>query len=104
MRRINYDRGDYYYINYLWNNYYFRFIEFIQEGEKMNANTRGALYVKADRINDRVDAFGKQFLREQKSKENERISIEDFMDFIKSIHLIVNTELNEKGVERKWKK
>lgn len=70
----------------------------------MNASIKGVIHVKADRINDRIDFFAKQFLREQKAKENKNISKEDFKDFIQTMHLIVNSELNEKGVERKWKK
>lgn len=68
----------------------------------MNANTRGVLYVKQDRINKRIDDFSKYFLKLQKHNDK-KITFDDFNDFIKSIHLIVNTELNEKGVERKWK-
>lgn len=68
----------------------------------MNANTKGVLFVKADRINERIEAMSKMFLGFEKNKKN--VSREDFKDFIKTIHLIVDTELNEKGVERKWKK
>ena len=68
----------------------------------MNANTRGVLYVKQDRINKRIDDFSKYFLKLQKHNDK-KITFDDFNDFVKSIHLIVNTELNEKGVERKWK-
>lgn len=67
----------------------------------MNANTKGVLYVKQDRINKRIDDFSKYFLKLQKHNDK-KITFDDFNDFIKSIHLIVNTELNEKGVERKW--
>ena len=38
-------------------------------------------------------------------KENrETISRDNFKEFVKSIHLIITTELNEKGVGRKWNK
>lgn len=67
----------------------------------MNASIRGVLFVKGDRINERVDDMAKMFLNFEKNKKH--ISREDFTDFIKTIHLIVDTELNEKGVERKWK-
>ena len=73
-------------------------------GDSMNASIRGVVHVKADRINDRIDLFAKQFLREQKAKESENISTEDFKEFVKAMHIIVTTELNEKGVERVWKK
>lgn len=68
----------------------------------MTANTRGALFVKADRVNERIDDMTKLFLGFEKNKDG--ISHEEFKDFIRSVHLIINTELNEKGVERKWKK
>lgn len=67
----------------------------------MNINARGALLVKADRINQRVDDMARMFL---KFKKNEKaIAREDFVDFIKTVHLIVDTELNDKGVERQWR-
>ena len=68
----------------------------------MNANTKGVLFVKADRINERIDEMAKMLLGFEKNTKN--VSREDFKDFIKTIHLIVDTELNDKGVERKWKK
>lgn len=69
----------------------------------MTASTTGILLTKSDRINSRIDEFEKYFLKQVIAKENENISKEDFLDFVKSIHLIVTTELNQKGVERKWK-
>jgi len=67
----------------------------------MNINARGALLVKADRINQRVDDMARMFL---KFKKNEKtIAREDFVDFIETVHLIVDTELNDKGVERQWR-
>lgn len=69
----------------------------------MTASTTGILLTKSDRINSRIDEFEKYFLKQVTAKENENISKEDFLDFVKSIHLIVTTELNQKGVERKWK-
>lgn len=69
----------------------------------MNANTKGTLFVKLGRCEDRVELLYKQFMREQNAKENDSISFEDFKDFVKAIHIILTTELNEKGVERKWK-
>lgn len=70
----------------------------------MNASIRGVVHVKADRCNDRIDLFYKQFMREQKAKGAKTISHDDFKEFVRSMHLIVTTELNEKGVERKWSK
>ena len=70
----------------------------------MNASIRGVVHVKADRINDRIDLFAKQFMGERKAKGNTSISFEDFNEFVRSMHIIVTTELNEKGVERVWKK
>lgn len=67
----------------------------------MNASIRGVMFVKADRINQRVDDIAKLFLNLGKNKKS--ISRDGFNDFVKSVHLIVDTELNEKGVERKWK-
>lgn len=67
----------------------------------MNASIRGVMFAKADRINQRVDDIAKLFLNFEKNKKS--ISRDGFNDFVKSVHLIVGTELNEKGVERKWK-
>ena len=70
----------------------------------MNANTRGTILVKCDRINDRIDDFS-EFTKNLKSiKERGYITFEDFDEFVKSVHVIVTTELNDKGVERKWTK
>lgn len=66
----------------------------------MNANTRGTIYVKQDRVNERIDKFADYFLKLEENKET--ISRDNFKEFVKSIHLIITTELNEKGVERKW--
>lgn len=70
----------------------------------MNANTKGALLVKSDRINERIDEFTKHFLSLERNKDSETITKEDFKEFVASMHVIVTTELNEKGVERKWTK
>ena len=64
----------------------------------MNANIKGTLFVKADRINERIDKVAACVFHEKQT-----IDKKEFDDFIKSIHLIVDTELNEKGVERHWK-
>ena len=69
----------------------------------MNANTKGTLFVKADRINDRVDSLSKIELNKMKEREEETISKGEFLEFVKGIHIIIDTELNKKGVERKWK-
>lgn len=68
----------------------------------MNANTRGCLLVKSDRINDRIDDFAKHFLKLEHISDSETITKEDFAEFVASMHVIVTTELNEKGVQKKW--
>ena len=64
----------------------------------MNANVKGTLFVKADRINERVDKVAACVFHEKQA-----ITEAEFKDFLKSVHLIVDTELNEKGVQRQWK-
>lgn len=70
----------------------------------MNAGIRGTMFVKSDRINTRVDDIAKVVINQMTEKEKNEISKEDFIDFVKTIHVIVDTELNEKGVERQWKR
>lgn len=66
----------------------------------MNANTIGTLYVKANRIIERIDlCAGKHWAR-----YNGNIDEKAYKELIKLMHIIVTTELNEKGVERKWRK
>lgn len=65
----------------------------------MNAGIKGATLVKADRIVDRVQDFGNVFLNMQKEKK-QKINEKDFKDFVKSICIIVTTELNDKGIDR----
>jgi len=69
----------------------------------MNANVEGATLVKSDRINERIKDYTKYFLSLEQNKESETITKEDFKEFVAGIHVIVTTELNNKGVERKWK-
>ena len=69
----------------------------------MNANVEGATLVKSDRINERIKDYTKYFLNLEHNKESETITKEDFKEFVAGIHVIVTTELNNKGVERKWK-
>ena len=68
----------------------------------MNAGIRGTLFVKADRIVERIEDYGEVFLNMQREKK-QKINEEDFKDFIKSVRLIVTTELNDKGVDT-WAK
>lgn len=68
----------------------------------MHANTKGTVLVKSDRINERIDTFANYFLSMEQNKDKDVISKEDFKEFVASMHVIVTTELNEKGVERKW--
>jgi hypothetical protein len=69
----------------------------------MNANLRGTILTKCDRINDRIRDFSKYTLNLEKIKKRGYVTFDEFNDFIKSVHIIVTTELNDKGVERKWK-
>lgn len=71
--------------------------------QKMNANVKGNLLVRCDRINDRIEEFTKHFLNLEQNKDSKTITKEDFKEYVKSLHVIVTTELNERGVERKWK-
>jgi len=68
----------------------------------MNAGIKTALLTKADRINGRIDEMKQVFLNMDHIATEEKISKKDFEDFLKTVRLIVNTELNEKGVERRW--
>lgn len=61
----------------------------------MNASLRGVMFVKADRINQRIRQVSELF--------NGDIEHDKFLDFIKTIEIIVNDELTEKGIERKWR-
>lgn len=70
----------------------------------MNANTRGYLVVKCDRINERIKDYTKYFLNLEQNKDSKTITKEDFKEFVAGIRVIVTTELNNKGVERKWTK
>lgn len=69
----------------------------------MNANLRGTILTKCDRINDRIRDFSNYTLNLEKIKKRGYVTFDEFNDFIKSVHIIVTTELNDKGVERKWK-
>jgi len=70
----------------------------------MNAGIKTAILTKADRVNARIDEFEHIFLNMDSIKDKDTISKQEFKEFVKSIHLIVTTELSEKGVERKWNK
>lgn len=64
----------------------------------MNASIRGVMFVKADRITQRVRKAGDVFKRMHKSIPKDKID-----DFIKTVEIIVNDELTDKGVERRWR-
>lgn len=64
----------------------------------MNAGTNATILVKADRINERVDKIAEVLI-----KTDRAISRKNFDDFVKSVHLIVTSELTEKGATRVWK-
>ena len=66
----------------------------------MNAGIRGTMLVKADRINYRIDQVAKIQLNEMEEHNKTSISRTQFKDFIKTIHVIIDTELCEKGVEK----
>lgn len=68
----------------------------------MNASIRGVLFVKADRIMERVKTASKKLTLNRKPPYSD-ISYDEFQDFLKVVEIIVNDELTEKGVERKWK-
>lgn len=70
----------------------------------MNANTKGTVLAKGDRINLRIDEFEHTFLNMDGIADRDTISKKDFKEFVKAVHLIVTTECTEKGVERKWNK
>lgn len=57
----------------------------------MNASIRGIMFVKADRINERVKQIRKTITG--------RVSQETIDDFVKTIEIIVNSELTQKGYE-----
>lgn len=65
----------------------------------MNASMRGILSVKADRVDDRIDVCAKKFL----NRYGDNVNKDNFKEFVQLVHIIVDTELNEKGVERVWK-
>lgn len=69
----------------------------------MNANTKGTLFVKGDRINDRINAYAEITLKELDALGKKQLTIQDFKDFVKGVHIIIDTELGERGVERVWK-
>ena len=69
----------------------------------MNASTNGILLTKSDRILRRIDEMKNVFYNMDHIAEAKDISKKDFEDFLRTVRLIVTTELNEKGVERKWK-
>lgn len=73
-------------------------------GQVMNAGIRGTMFVKADRINHRIDEITRNTLNTMEEYNKKTLSKTDLLDIIKTIHIIVDTELSEKGVDRAWKK
>lgn len=69
----------------------------------MTASTKGILLTKADRIKSRIDELEHYFLNLDVIRADEKISKEHFKEFMRSVRLIVTTEMTEKGVERSWK-
>lgn len=70
----------------------------------MNAGIIGTMFVKADRINHRIDEITRITLNTMEEYNKKTLSKTDLLDIIKTIHIIVDTELSEKGVDRQWKK
>ena len=70
----------------------------------MTANTKGTILVKSDRIVDRIRKYTEYTLKLEKVKEQGYIDKETFNEYVKSVELIVRTELTEKGATRKWNK
>ena len=68
----------------------------------MNASIRGVMFVKADRIIDRMKKSAEKLTLNRKLPESD-ITQEEFKEFIKVVEIIVNDELTEKGVVRVWK-
>lgn len=60
------------------------------------------MFVKADRIMERIKQTADILTKSRKLPYSD-ISYREFEDFIKTIDIIVNTELNDKGVQRQWK-
>lgn len=59
----------------------------------MNASIRGIMFVKADRINERVKKIRQTITG--------RVSQQTIDDLVKSVEIIVNSELTQKGLERR---
>ena len=60
------------------------------------------MFVKADRITQRIKEAGKKLTLNRKLP-NSDITPDEFKDFIKVVEIIVNDELTERGIARKWK-
>ena len=69
----------------------------------MNASIRGTMFVKADRINGRIKTASQKLVLNRQLPHSP-IDYDDFEDFLKVIEVIINDELTEKGIERKWNK
>ena len=59
----------------------------------MNASTRGIMYVKADRIVERINKA--KVIYEKETDKN-------INDFVKAVETIIYNELTNKGVDRQW--
>lgn len=60
----------------------------------MNADLRGIMFVKADRINQRIES---EITKLEKTK---RPTKKDFKFILKNVQAIVSQELTDKGQER----
>lgn len=60
-----------------------------------NANVKGFLLTKSDRINGRIDKLGRIVC-----KQNTTIDVKDFKKFVKSVEILIAQELTTKGIEK----
>ena len=75
---------------------YFYYESGKKEIEKTNnANVKGWLGVKSDRINTRIDK-----LRRTIRVQNSNVAVEDLDKFIKAIEIMIAQELTYKGIEK----
>lgn len=66
----------------------------------MNASTRGIMFVKADRICERIQKFEDEVL----DSDLKEVPLQDFIKTLNFIQTMVSQELTDKGKEEwKWK-
>lgn len=67
----------------------------------MNASIRGIMFVKADRITERIKKASQTLVLSRKLPYSP-IDYQDFEDFLKTVEVIVTSELTEKGGVKRW--